>query len=35
MTVCPSDAGRSSFARTVRACHACFAVCVSGENDMV
>ena len=35
MTVCASDAGCSSLARTVRACHACFAVFVSGENEMV
>ena len=35
MTVCESDAGCRSLARTVRACHACFAVCVPGENEMV
>ena len=35
MVFCPSVAGCSSRARTVRACHACFGVFVSGENEMV
>ena len=35
MVVCVSVAGCSSRARTVRACHANFAVSVSGANDIV
>ena len=35
MVVCPSVAAWSSRARTVRACHACFAMFVSGAKEMV
>ena len=35
IVVCVSIAGCSSRARTVRACHANVAACVSGANEMV